>query len=132
VARAELKAETKDVLALPQGLRLLPPVDPTFGANESALVLFWLEGLPVGDAPPRFTMDVTAVGPDGATATLPGGLAFFELDGTRYRGVVRASLAGLAPGAWQIRVGASGETPDARAETRLPIVIAVAPTSSSP
>jgi VWFA-related protein len=132
VARVELKAETKDILALPQGLRLLPAVDPTFEARESALVLFWLEGLPTGDAPPRFTMDVTAVGPDGARAVLPGGLVFFEPDGTRHRGVVRASLAGLAPGAWQIRVGATGEAPDARAETHLPIVIAAAPTSSAP
>ncbi|HEX6851573.1 MAG TPA: VWA domain-containing protein [Candidatus Polarisedimenticolaceae bacterium] len=132
LAKAELKADAKDALALPQGLRLLPPVDPAFQGRESALVLFWLEGLPVGDAPPRFTMDVTAVGPEGATSPLPGGIVFFEPDGERYRGVLRASLAGLAPGAWQIRVAALGETPEARAEARLPIVVEAAPTSSSP
>lgn len=132
LSRAELKVDQKDALALPKGLRLLPPADLTFSGNDAALVLFWLDGLPSGGAPPRFTMDVSAIAPDGTPSAVPGGLVLFEPDGDRYRGVLRAPLAGLAPGAWQLRIAASGETPPARAETRLPIVVEGPATSSAP
>ena len=132
LARADLRPDATDALALPQGLRVLPPVEPAFASGESALVLFWLEGLPTGEAPPRFSLSVSAVRADGTAVSLPGGLVLFEPDGPRFRGLVRASLAGLAPGPWQVRVAAQGESAEARTETRLPLLVEGDATSSAP